>query len=261
MTLAKGLVGSVLLGIALLGIGYEALDAMTWELLVASGLLGIALGDTFFFAALRHLNAYAVVVFFMLGQALTAGLAFLLLGEDISPPEILGIGLTLGGVSLVLVSQCSNEKSGSSSVLGIVFGLLSMLCMSVSVIIAKPALAITPSIQATFIRMLAGMLGILVFSLFTGRISGFLKPFGSLKLSLRFLLSVGVVTFGGFWLSLVGIKYLDVAVANTLGSTEPLFALPLAVVFLKERVTLLVVLGSLLCIGGVVILTGGWLPS
>jgi drug/metabolite transporter (DMT)-like permease len=59
---------------------------------------------------------------------------------------------------------------------------------------------------------------------------------------------------------MVGVKYLDVAIANTFNSTEPLFALPLAVIFLKERVTVLMVIGSLITICGIILLTGGWWP-
>ncbi|MEQ1638145.1 MAG: DMT family transporter [Methylococcales bacterium] len=262
MTLAKGVISTLLLGCVLTWIGYEAVDQKTLGLLIGSGLLGIALGDTFFFAALRNLSAYVVVVFFMLGQVLTALFAILWFGEIVAPPAIVGIVLTIFGITLVLWSQCWDEKDpGASNVTGIFYGLLSMLCMSGSVLIAKQALNVTPTIQATFIRMLAGMLGVMIFSLFTRQTLGFIKPFANVKFSLQFLVSVGIVTFGGFWLSMVGIKYLDVAIANTLNSTEPLFALPLAVIFLKERVTPLIILGCLISICGVILLTGGWVPK
>lgn len=256
MTLAKGICSSMLLGFALIGVGCKDIDLITWGLLIASGVLGISLGDTFFFAALRNLSAYVVVVFFMLGQVLTALLAVLLLGETVEIYEIIGIVITIGGVSLVLLSQSWNEDLSSSNMVGIFYGILSMLCMSGSVILAKQALAETPSIQATFIRMFTGMLGVFIFSIITGQTSGFLKPFMNLKVSFHFLIAVSVVTFGGFWLSLVGVKYLDVAIANTLNSTEPLFALPLVVIFLKERITFPMIIGSMISIGGVIILTG-----
>jgi drug/metabolite transporter (DMT)-like permease len=69
-----------------------------------------------------------------------------------------------------------------------------------------------------------------------------------------FVLSVCVVTFGGFWLSLVAIKHVEIAIANALGAAEPLFVIPLAVVFLKERVTLMEIAGAVLTVFGVVLL-------
>jgi drug/metabolite transporter (DMT)-like permease len=71
-------------------------------------------------------------------------------------------------------------------------------------------------------------------------------------------MSVAVVTFGGFWLSLVAIAHLDVAIANTLTATESLFVLPLAAFLLKERITPPVVLGSLVTVGGIVLIVAPW---
>jgi len=68
------------------------------------------------------------------------------------------------------------------------------------------------------------------------------------------IISVAVITFGGFWLSLVAIKYIDVSIANTLNSTEPLFVLPLAVIFLKEKVTLSAIVGTFITVIGIVLL-------
>jgi len=46
----------------------------------------------------------------------------------------------------------------------------------------------------------------------------------------------------------------DVAIANTLNATEPLFILPLAAILLKEQITLPVVLGSLATVAGIVLM-------
>lgn len=261
MTIAKGLISSALLGLALVSIGYDAIDLTTLSLLIASGVLGIALGDTFFFAALQNLSAYVVVIFFMLGQVLTAVLAVLILGEHINEMEAIGILITIAGITLVLWGQSSNEEYHASRLIGMVYGMLSMLCMAGSTLIAKQALYTTPTIQATFIRMLAGLLGVLLFRAMSQQKIDVIEQFKNVKFSTQFLCAVLVVTFGGFWLSMVGIKYLDVAIANTINSTEPLFALPLAVIFLKERVTVVMVTGSLIAIAGIILLTGGWWPA
>ena len=62
------------------------------------------------------------------------------------------------------------------------------------------------------------------------------------------------MTFGGFWLSLVAIRYADVSIASTLNSTEPLFVLPLAAFFLKERISFRAVLGSVATVAGIALL-------
>ena len=69
-----------------------------------------------------------------------------------------------------------------------------------------------------------------------------------------FAISVCVVTFGGFWLSIVAYKYAQLSVASTLTSTEPVFALALAAIFLKERVTPRAVGGTFATVTGVAFL-------
>lgn len=257
LTFAKGITSVVLLGIAIAIIGFESIGLDAWLLLILSGLLGIALGDTLFFLALNNLGAHAVVILFTLGQVLTLILAVLWLGERPQPLDWAGISLILGGVAIVMWTRISGEE-GRTSIVGALYGLLAVIAMAVSIIIAKEALATTGSVQATFIRMVAGTIGIFLFGQATGRILNELGALRQPRLFGFFLLSVAVVTFGGFWLSLVAIAHLDVAIANTLTATESLFVLPLAAFLLKERITPPVVLGSLVTVGGIMLIVAPW---
>ena len=56
MTLSKGAVSSLLLGGVLFATGYGDLPGEALGLLLLSGMLGIAIGDTLFFAALQDLG-------------------------------------------------------------------------------------------------------------------------------------------------------------------------------------------------------------
>lgn len=255
MTLSKGVVSLLLLGAVLFATGYGDLPGGALGLLLLSGILGIAFGDTLFFAALQDLGPIGLIVFFMAGQILTALMAILFLGEMPGPGEWTGIAVVLAGIAMVLMTQISRDESQRPTRLrGIMLGFFSMLAMSLSLIIAKPALASVSTMTATFIRMAAGTLGMLLFGLLTGRVREWLNPFSDTKMIAGFVLSVCVVTFGGFWLSLVAIKHVEIAIANALGAAEPLFVIPLAVVFLKERVTLMEIAGAVLTVFGVVLL-------
>ena len=48
LTFAKGITGAFMLGLLLAGIGLRGLDSQAILLLILSGTLGIAIGDTFF---------------------------------------------------------------------------------------------------------------------------------------------------------------------------------------------------------------------
>lgn len=256
MTLAKGSISVVLLGLVLVFTGYQQIAWEPFWLLIGSGLIGIALGDTFFFEALQDLSPHALILLLMLGQVFTAILAVLFLGETPTLTIWLGILAVVVGLGIVLSSQFSPEKQ-ASRMRGILFGLLAMVAMSASTIVAKMGLESVSAIQATFIRMLAGTTGMLFFGIATRRIGRWAIPFKDTQLMSLFLVSVCVVTFGGFWLSLVAIKYVDVSIANTLNSTEPLFVLPLAAIFLKEKIVFKAVLGTAIATAGVVCLCAG----
>lgn len=256
MTLFKGSLSVLLLGIVLLFTQYQPIDLQPLLLLLLSGLLGISLGDTFFFEALQDLGPHALVLLLMLGQVVTAVLAVVFLGEQPSLTVWSGIGLVIVGIGMVLWTKLGGDQF-KAGLRGVMFGLLAVACMSISIVIAKLGLEDVSAIQATFLRMLAGTLGMLCFGLGTRRLSRWVLPFKELNLMALFFVSVCIVTFGGFWLSLVAIKYVDVAIANTLNSTEPLFVLPLAIIFLKEKVSFSAIIGTLIAVAGIVLLIQG----
>lgn len=253
MTLVKAVVSVVFLGIALVFLGFTALTPWNFGLLVASGILGIAVGDTLFFAALQHLGPQTLVVLMMIGQVLTALLALVFLGERPSAAAWGGIACVLAGVTVVLWANLSGEQQ-RSRVRGIVLGLLSVVCMSVSLIMAKPALDSVSAMEGTFVRMLAGAVGLAVYGMGARQLGAWLASCRDAKLAGAFLFAVCVVTFGGFWLSLLAIQHVDVAIANTLNSMEPVFVLPLAAIFLREKITPPQIAGTLLALAGVVVL-------
>ncbi|HAA03236.1 MAG TPA: EamA family transporter [Syntrophobacteraceae bacterium] len=256
MTLAKGMVSIVLLGVVLCFTGVADVTLEPLLLLAASGILGIAVADSLFFEALQDLGPHALAVLMMLGMVVTPILAVLFLGESPTPLAWAGIVLVVAGIGVVLYAKLTGDEE-RSSLRGTILGTLSVICMAVSMIIAKKGLASISAMQATFIRMVAGTAGMLLCGIVTGRLGKWMLPFREPRLLSLFVFSVCVVTFGGFWLSLVAIKYVDVSIAYTLNSTEPLFILPLAVLILKEKVTSRAVLGTVVALSGIACLCFG----
>lgn len=256
MTLAKGACSVVLLGLAVLLFERVSIDSDHLAYVIVSGIIGIALGDTFFFRALQGLTAQALLVLMVVGQVMTIALAAVFLNEKLAYVAVVGIPLVLFGVVTVLRATSSSEESGRTRYDGVVFGLLSVSCTAVSMVVMKKALGSgSHTFQATWFRMLSGTTGIFVYGLITRQIAGWMTPLKDRKLALSFVLAVAVVSFGGFWLGTVATKYCSVAVASTLIATEPAFGLLIAVMVFRQRVSGRAVAGTATTFMGVVLLT------
>jgi drug/metabolite transporter (DMT)-like permease len=68
------------------------------------------------------------------------------------------------------------------------------------------------------------------------------------------LAGLGALTAFSSVLFVAGVKYAGVAVATVLSSTAPMFALPLGMVFLGERMAPAAVLGTVLTVVGIAVL-------
>jgi len=250
MTFIKSLLGLLLLAAALCLIGWGPVKSFPLGWLALSGLLGISLGDTFFFAALRRLPAHRLVILMLLAPVVTLLMALWLLGERPALVSWTGIGLVLAGVSLTFKDKVESDQESRDRGLGLLFGILSILSMAGSVIIAKIGLQDVSALEGTFLRLFFGFAGMLALGLARKELRTWIVPLRQAGLRWRFLAAVIIVTFGGFWLSLYAIKRLDVSIANTLLATEPVFALPLAVIWLRENPTAFAVIGALLALCG-----------
>lgn len=254
INLIKGIIGSFYLGTVILFIGIEPVNIRALVMLGASGILGIAFGDTLFFKALMYIGPRLTILLGTLGPVFTVFLSVIFLKESPSLRSWIGIISTLAGVIWVLWGQAPKEKKKENWVTGLKYGLLSALCMSLCIIMIKKGVVSVSAMQATFIRISWSCLGLFLWTGATGQLKNTLSPFKDARL-LRFAFaSVFVVIFGGFWLFVVALKYIDASIAVVLNSTTPLFILPMTALLMKEKITPRVVIGALLAVCGIILI-------
>jgi len=254
MNLGKGLIGLVYLAVALAIFGFEPMSGRTLLFLSLSGIAGIALGDTFFFKTLMLLEPRLTLLLSTVGQVFTVLLAMVILGERPTALAWLGMALIVGGVTWVMREQMSPEERSEvrqKRLAGLVWGLASAVSMSAGILLAKMAIEEVSALQATFVRLAAGVAGLLVVGATTRQISAWLSPFKDPRLLKDIVLAVVVIMFGGFYLSVLALKLADASVTSVLASTEPLFILPLAALVLHEKISMRAVLGSVVSTFGV----------
>ena len=253
MVLANCGVGLLYLTAALAASGAAPADLRTALTLGASGLLGVALGGILFFRALMYLGPKLTVLMGLVCPVVTIVLALVLLHERPSAAAWAGSCLVFAGIALVLWKRFPPEAR-DKAVPGILYSLLATLCTAFSIILAKVGVAELPALEATFIRQAWAVAGLTVFGLATGQLKGWLAPFKERRLVKFILFSAFVVIFGGFWLSMVSLKYMEASLSTVLIMTEPLFILPLTALLLKEKVSFRETAGALIAFSGVALI-------
>lgn len=248
ITFLKGVFSIVLMILLLLFTGgLYPIGLWEFSFLALSGIIGITIGDSLFFKSLQDLGAKTQVIFFLLGQILTMVLSLLFLGELLSLEQYIGAFVLLSGV---VVTTWGTQSNHPNKLRGIVFGLLSMTCFSVSAIMVKAAISDVPVITATFYRMLFGTIFTLGYGLASKNFSSWVKPLQDRKLLCLFIFNVIVITYGGFLLYMAAIKFISVALASVLSATEPIFVLLLAFLIMKEKASKRELIGTVITLIG-----------
>lgn len=202
--------------------------------LALSGVVGIAWGDSFFFAALRRLGTRRSLTLTAGGPALTALGGLLALGEEPRPGQWLGIGLICLAVGLVARRQPQEERLGPTKVPwgGLSLALAAMACGSVGALLARSALRTgdVPTLLAASVR-LGGASLVLISPL--GQSGGW--GVGSTGSSAwptlpwpRVVLATLLGTSLGILLQQLALAGLPGGLAVALLSTSPIMALPFA---------------------------------
>lgn len=251
MNLTKVIIGSACLLLVLLVIGIEPVNMRDFLFLGISGLIGIAVGDTFFFMSLMQLGPRLSALMGTLAPVFITLSAVIFLGERPSFLTGMGILLTVSGVAWVLWERLPQDKIIRNKSLGVKYSLLSTVCVTVSVLLAKIGVKSIPTIQATSIRLLWAAIGLILLGCLNRQLKTWLAPLKTPRLFKKISFVVLIVVFGGFWLSLLALKYIDASIASTLTSTTPLFILPMVIIMLKEKISIRAVFGAAIAVIGV----------
>jgi drug/metabolite transporter (DMT)-like permease len=237
MNLFKGAVGLVLLTATLAAVGEPLvpdLPARTWLTLAASGVLGIAVSDTLFFASLNRLGAGLKAVVDTAYAPIILAMSYLWLGERLTPVDLVGAALI---TVALLVGSASRPPAGATRrdvIVGTALGLAGTVVTGVSVMMVKDLLETLPVLWATWVRLAAGTLSLLpVIALHPQR----RNLFASLGRRAYWRWAVPAAFFGTYvamacWIG--GMKLADVSRAALLNQLATFFIIVFATLFLRE---------------------------
>lgn len=161
LNLFKNTVAIALLAVTVLiqGDGVEFISQMPEHeilVLMASGILGIALADSLFFYSLHLLGVSIIVVVECLYSPSVILCAWLLLDENVTMFHLLGGALILTGIFITSRHKLPPDRTRGQIILGIVLGAGAMASMAYGITWAKPIIERTPVLWSTLIRLAAG---------------------------------------------------------------------------------------------------------
>lgn len=233
-------------------------------LLLVSGVVGIGLGDTAYFATVNALGPRRALLLEMLTPPMSALIALVFLQEQLSGLAWLGMVLTIVGIVWVISERSPKEVSGngaagysgpqapggfeSYSTRGIGLGVLAALGQSVGTVLSRAALAdtVVDPLWSSLLRLSAGLM--CTGGLLLARSQPLPRPSG------RLLGGVAIAAFFGtylaIWLQQIALKYSPAGIAQSLLATSPIMVLPMALV-IGERVTVRAICGAIVALAGV----------
>jgi len=251
---------SVLVFLPLVAIsGQGFLRPAPWQdyaLLAASGILGIAVSDTFFHRALNSVGAGLTAIADTLYSPFIVFFAFLLLGERLVPRQYLGMVLVVCGVFVASRHTPPPGMTVRDIIKGMSWGVAAMATVGLAIVIAKPVLERHPVIWATSVRQVACVLAMIPVALLSPhrrRYFSVFRPAASWRFSLPGTL-LGSCLALLFWIA--GMKYTQAGAAAILNQTSTIYVLLFATLFLKEPFTLRKLAAAAMAVAGILMVTG-----
>jgi drug/metabolite transporter (DMT)-like permease len=226
-----------------------------WLWLSISGLIGFVFGDYFLFKAFAIIGARVSMLIMTLVPPITAVIGWLIIGESMTLLEITGMILTVSGIGMAIFSRSSNGKNKklrlSYPLKGILLAFGGTVGQAVGLVLSKYGMGDYHAFAATQIRIIAGMLGFAVIIILLKKGVLIRNAFKSKPGMIGTGIGSVFGPFLGVSFSLLAVKYAATGVASTIMAIVPILIIPPSVIFFKQKVSWLEVLGAFISVGGV----------
>ncbi len=230
------------------------IEPFTWLAMFVSAVLGLGLGDGAHFLSIRLIGVARTLPLTTLYPLSTFFVGLVLLREALTAWTFAGTLLVTGGVVLIAVARGGRglELTRWRLLGGLAASSVAALCWTASSAIMSYGFGDAPVPAVAMIRL--AFMTLVLFGVLAIRDGGRGMRIAS-RTGFWATAVVGVLGTGlGGLLLLAGLKYAGAAKTAILVSTTPLFAMPIAVIFLNERLTWPLVAATLGTVAGVVLI-------
>ena len=230
-----------------------------WLWLLLSGLVGLAIGDTFLFKTYQLIGARLGLLLLSLAPVFSILIAWIFMGEILTTLQVIGVILTLAGISWVVITRPKNGVEAENPhhiTRGIFFGIMAALCQGTGLVLSSRGMGSGfPPLAGTLIRMIAAVVILWGLAIFERKAKPTIKSAIDHPRAFAWV-AVGAV-FGpviGIAFSLLAVQHAKIGISSTLMALPPVFILPVSYFIFKERLGWQALCGTILSIAGVAVL-------
>lgn len=239
------------------------LDAGTesWLWLALSGLVGFVIGDLLLFQAYVVIGARISMLIMALAPPITAFASWILLDEVLSPMKLVGMVVTLTGISIVILKREKKEEDSTKrrkittnySIPGLLLAFGGAVGQGVGLVLSKKGMGEYDAFAASHIRVITGMIGFAIILLFAKRYGKLWKAVKHKSAMKRIALGSLFGPFLGVSFSLLAVQNTQAGIAATIMSIVPVLIIVPAILLFHEKVNWKEILGAVITVGGVAI--------
>jgi drug/metabolite transporter (DMT)-like permease len=234
-----------------------------WFWLALSGCVGFAFGDLCLFQAFVRVGPRLSMLVMAFSPALSVLLAWLVLGEALTPQDLLIIAVIIAGIAWVVSErpkQAADAQLAQGNrrqhLIGLLWALGGATGQAVGVILTKIGLGDgVPALSGTLIRLVSAFAVVWILTLLRGGLASSITTLRVHPRATRAVVLGAVIgPVIGVWLTLIAVQRAPVGIAATLSSLAPIFLLPISYVLLGERLSRRAVAGTLLVVAATALL-------
>lgn len=231
-----------------------------WLWMSLSGVIGFFLCDLFFFQSFLLIGPRLALLVFSLAPPFSALLAWLLLGEQLTRWNWIGMAVTLAGILWVILESPDQETGERGSchrmtLRGGLYALLATVAQALATVLCRVGMrSMTSAVAATEIRLVAGLLCFMVLIPLMGRTGQVVEAFRDRRAMAIMTVGALVGPFVGVSLLMYAVKLIPAGLAQTFVSLSPVIVIPASALVFKERVSRRAIGGAVLAVVGVALL-------
>jgi drug/metabolite transporter (DMT)-like permease len=224
-----------------------------WIWLSVSGLIGFVIGDFLLFKSFTVIGAWLAMLIMTLAPPMAAVFGWLLLDERLSMMSLAGMVITLAGIVVVIFRP--EGKNGnvavSKPIAGLLFAFGGALGQALGIVFSKYGMQQYSPFAATQIRIIAGIIGFIVFITLIGKWVSVRSALMDRKAMIPTTIGSFFGPFLGVSFSLLAIQHTSTGVASTIMALVPIFVIPPSILLFKHKITAREILGTIISLCGV----------